>query len=45
VLPLSFRLIVLDNDLLIKKTVDIMIQNGTVLPTNTPPTDKLAGSG
>ncbi|KAI1648175.1 CBS-domain-containing protein [Daldinia loculata] len=29
VLPLSFRLIVLDNDLLIKKSLDILIQNGT----------------
>ncbi|KAI1390901.1 CBS-domain-containing protein [Hypoxylon trugodes] len=30
VLPLSFRLIVLDNDLLIKKSLDILIQNGIV---------------
>jgi hypothetical protein len=29
VLPLSFRLIVLDNDLLIKKSLNILIQNGT----------------
>ena len=28
VLPLSFRLIVLDNDLLIKKSLNIFIQNG-----------------
>jgi hypothetical protein len=31
VLPLSFRLVVLDNDLLIKKSLNILIQNG-VLP-------------
>ncbi|KAI1849391.1 hypothetical protein JX265_008544 [Neoarthrinium moseri] len=30
VLPLSFRLIVLDNDLLIKKSLNILIQNGIV---------------
>lgn len=30
VLPLSFRLIVLDNDLLIRKSLDILIQNGIV---------------
>ncbi|KAI1308892.1 hypothetical protein F5Y03DRAFT_349575 [Xylaria venustula] len=30
VLPLSFRLIVLDNDLLIKKSLQILIQNGIV---------------
>lgn len=30
VLPLSFRLIVLDNDLLIKKSLNIFIQNGIV---------------
>ncbi|OTA80522.1 hypothetical protein M434DRAFT_37941 [Hypoxylon sp. CO27-5] len=30
VLPLSFRLIVLDNDLMIKKSLDILIQNGIV---------------
>ncbi|OTB07690.1 hypothetical protein M426DRAFT_71484 [Hypoxylon sp. CI-4A] len=30
VLPLSFRLIVLDNDLLIKKSLDILTQNGIV---------------
>ncbi|RYP41535.1 hypothetical protein DL767_000962 [Monosporascus sp. MG133] len=30
VLPLSFRLIVLDNDLLIKKSLDILVQNGIV---------------
>jgi hypothetical protein len=29
VLPLSFRLIILDNDLLIKKSLHILIQNGT----------------
>lgn len=29
VFPLSFRLIVLDNDLLIKKSLNIMIQNCT----------------
>jgi 5'-AMP-activated protein kinase regulatory gamma subunit len=28
VLPLSFRLIVLDTDLLIKKSLNILIQNG-----------------
>ncbi|AEO62783.1 uncharacterized protein THITE_2107373 [Thermothielavioides terrestris NRRL 8126] len=30
VLPLSFRLVVLDNDLLIKKSLNILIQNGIV---------------
>jgi hypothetical protein len=30
VLPLSFRLVVLDNDLLIKKSLNILIQNGAV---------------
>ncbi|KAI0834587.1 CBS-domain-containing protein [Hypoxylon sp. FL0890] len=30
VLPLSFRLIILDNDLLIKKSLDILSQNGIV---------------
>ncbi|EMR68938.1 putative nuclear protein snf4 protein [Eutypa lata UCREL1] len=30
VLPLSFRLIVLDNDLLIKKSLNILVQNGIV---------------
>ncbi|KAI1283440.1 hypothetical protein F5Y07DRAFT_153597 [Xylaria sp. FL0933] len=30
VLPLSFRLIILDNDLLIKKSLNILIQNGIV---------------
>ncbi|KAK4460198.1 hypothetical protein QBC42DRAFT_272847 [Cladorrhinum samala] len=30
VLPLSFRLVVLDNDLLIKKSLNIFIQNGIV---------------
>jgi hypothetical protein len=30
VLPLSFRLIVLDNDLMIKKSLNILIQNGTL---------------
>ncbi|KAI2621767.1 CBS-domain-containing protein [Hypoxylon sp. NC1633] len=30
VLPLSFRLIILDNDLLIKKSLDILTQNGIV---------------
>ncbi|KAL7625156.1 AMP-activated serine/threonine-protein kinase regulatory subunit [Parahypoxylon ruwenzoriense] len=30
VLPLSFRLIVLDNDLLIRKSLDILTQNGIV---------------
>ncbi|GAB1314289.1 AMP-activated serine/threonine-protein kinase regulatory subunit [Madurella fahalii] len=30
VLPMSFRLVVLDNDLLIKKSLNILIQNGIV---------------
>lgn len=30
VLPLSFRLVVLDNNLLIKKSLNILIQNGAV---------------
>lgn len=30
VLPLSFRLVVLDNDLLIRKSLNILIQNSTV---------------
>ncbi|KAK0728280.1 hypothetical protein B0T26DRAFT_767627 [Lasiosphaeria miniovina] len=30
VLPLSFRLVVLDNDLLIKKSLNILLQNGIV---------------
>jgi len=30
VLPLSFRLVILDNDLLIKKSLNILIQNGIV---------------
>lgn len=33
VLPLSFRLIVLDTDLLIKKSLNILIQNGASTPT------------
>jgi hypothetical protein len=28
VLPLSFRLVVLDNNLLIKKSLNILLQNG-----------------
>jgi 5'-AMP-activated protein kinase regulatory gamma subunit len=34
VLPLSFRLIILDNDLLIKKSVPILIQNSMVTPSS-----------
>lgn len=37
VLPLSFRLIVLDTDLLIKKSLSILIQNGAFAPRLTPP--------
>jgi hypothetical protein len=29
VLPLSFRLIILNNDLLVKKSLNILLQNGT----------------
>lgn len=32
VLPLSFRLVVLDNNLLIKKSLNILIQNGSRTP-------------
>jgi hypothetical protein len=32
VLPLSFRLVVLDNDLLIRKSLNILIQNGAFAP-------------
>ena len=37
VLPLSFRLVVLDNDLLIKKSLNILLQNSTA---NTPKVPK-----
>jgi hypothetical protein len=36
VLPLSFRLVVLDNDLLIKKSLGILIQNGECPDTDDP---------
>jgi len=35
VLPLSFRLIILNTDLLVKKSLNILLQNGT--PLNPPP--------
>lgn len=35
VLPLSFRLIILDTDLLINKSLGILIQNGAVTPPAT----------
>ncbi len=36
VLPLSFRLIILDNDLLIKKSLNILIQNGMTMTKPSP---------